>query len=188
MAIRDGLTISIGRGKTIRRMYFGAFLALAGAAVVTWLTVHPLVCVFAARSWTPTVCTIMSSKLEGNADGSGTHRVLIAYDYTFHDEVYHGNRYAFAPAIPAAGHKSKQAIVAANPPGHRTTCFVNPASPEQSVLVRATTVDFLWGLTSLPFVLVGMAFIVADLRESARKSSLSGAGNCSSDNRNTAAP
>ncbi|MDR2674767.1 MAG: DUF3592 domain-containing protein [Opitutaceae bacterium] len=111
-----------------------AFL-LGGAYVFHREAFIPFSEVWSARNWSQVPCVIVESKLatESAPEGSVHHVVHMVYEYEYENEKHRGTRYHFSPG-PVSWPEDPQSIVANNPPGKTTVCFVNPAAPFQSVL------------------------------------------------------
>lgn len=156
-----GRSLSIAKkdsGRGCGVLFFGVLVAISGA--LFWkLALLPLSLFVQGPFWVETPCTIFSSKLrtERNFDAPDTHLIDIKYDYTFNGQQYRGERYHF---MREAGGDStydwKEAVIARFPPGLKTTCFVDPDDPSQSVIHRGFTLDMLWMLFPLPFLAFGM--------------------------------
>lgn len=135
-------------------VFFSLFL-LVGVAMTCVIVARPLWRIIQARNWQQVPCMIVSSQVKTHHDGDGdTYSILIVYDYQFNGQRHESDRYHFFTGS-SSGHAGKQAIVDQYPPGKQTTCYVNPAAPEQAVLHPHLTTDVLWGLIPLIFVLVG---------------------------------
>lgn len=127
-------------------MFFGM-----GSLFLWLILLQPLWQIVSARSWQPTPCTILSSKVEGN----DTYRVAIEYDYEYAGQRLTGNRYSFSMGS-TSGRKGKEKVVARYPVGAEAVCYVNPFRPQESVLHRGLFADLWWGLFPIPFMLVGL--------------------------------
>ncbi|HEX4966272.1 MAG TPA: DUF3592 domain-containing protein [Thermoanaerobaculia bacterium] len=136
--------------------FFGVFF-LIGAAAFYFATVRPAMQALAARSWTETECTVLSSQV-GTHSGSDsdTYSVDVVYTYEVEGRGYQSNRYGFLGGS-SSGRAGKEEVVARYPPGARVPCWYDPAHPEQAVLSREPSAEWLFGLIPLVFVLVGAA-------------------------------
>ena len=109
-----------------------------------------------AKSWPATPCTIVSSTV-GTHSGSKdtTYSVDITFEYTVGGATYTSRTYGFMRGS-SSGYAAKQAIVSRYPPGAHTTCYVNPSEPQEAVIERGFTLEFLFGLIPLAFVGIGL--------------------------------
>lgn len=149
-------------------VFFGLFL-LAGCAACYFTLVLPLTRYISSRSWTETTCTVLESRVgESSSDDGSTYRVEVVYTYSFGGRGYRSDRYGVFDAY-TSGYDGKAEIVARYPPGARVYCWVDPAHPESSILSRAPTWEWLFGLFSLPFLLVGGGGLVWLARSSRRE-------------------
>jgi hypothetical protein len=143
-------------------LFFGMFLAVGLAATYAF-AVRPWVKVWAARSWTPVTCHILSSEVTEHHGDSTTYGVAIAYVYEIDGRAYEGTRYDFTTGS-SSGRKAKKAIVANYREGRETVCYVNPANPAEAVIERSRVRDWGFGLMPLVFVLVGAGGVVFSVR------------------------
>ena len=101
------------------------------------------------RTWIATPCTIVSSEVH-----VAWKKNEIAYAYDFQGRHYQSARYYFdvVPERPA---------VRAHPAGQPSTCYVNPANPQEAVLVNTIPDEesYLWFI--LLFPLAGVGLVVA---------------------------
>ena len=102
------------RGNVVLVLFSVPFF-LAGAAVIYFLGLSPMLSVLRASSWDPIPCVITSSKVASSSDGD-TFAVEIKYSYTFDTKQYQGNRYGFFTGY-SSGHTSKADVVAQYPAG-----------------------------------------------------------------------
>lgn len=156
-----GSALSVRHRRTLESrgclsLFFGIFFA-AGAAMLYFFAVRPLLGVYLAQSWVAAPCVIISSEV-GVHDGEDgdTYSIDITYDYTFGERRYRGDRYHFMHGFSSSGRRGKQAVVDRYPPGLETVCYVDPGDPTQAVLHRGLTADMWWGLFPLPFLGVGL--------------------------------
>ena len=144
-------------------VFFSIFL-IVGVVLTVVLGILPVWRVFQARNWQAVPCTIVSSQVKTHNDSDGdTYSIQIVYDYQFNGQRHQADRYHFFTGS-SSGHAGKQAVVDQYPPGKQTTCYVNPADPQQAVLDPHLTIDFLWALLPLPFVLVGGGGVIFTVR------------------------
>ncbi len=139
--------------------FFGIF-ALVGAVAFYFMAVKPIAGIAAARSWQPTECLILTSRVAENhsSDGS-TYSVDITYEYEVDWQSYRGDRYDFSTGS-TSGYAGKAAVVEAHPPGAEVTCYVDPDDPSRSVINRLPGHYLWWGLFPLPFMAVGFGGVI----------------------------
>lgn len=169
--ISGGRPISSGAGASgatrFAPVFFGLFFVI-GAILFYFLAWLPLSRVVAARSWTPTPCRVISSRVQSHAgDGSTTYRVDILYAYQVNGREYRSNRYKFMGGS-SSGYAGKAAIVGRHPAGATVTCYVNPRDPSDAVLERGLTPDLWLGAIPVVFALVGAGGLIGTLRTRAR--------------------
>jgi len=130
-----------------------------------------------ARSWVPTPCTISSIKSINSirvtrSRFSGTHRspvckIQVTYAYQFQHTSYSACRYDFVDSY-ALGYDSQKEFVDQHPDGSLNTCYVNPSHPDEAVLKRGFTSNWLRSLL-FATILAGVVFmLVGELRRTAR--------------------
>jgi len=134
--------------------FFGLFFVV-GLSVFYFVTVRPVMLYAAARSWQETTCTVLSSEV-GSHSGSDstTYSVDVVYTYNFEGREFQAKRYGFLGGS-SSGREGKEEIVARYPPGARVTCWIDPSHPDQAVLNREPSLEWLVGLIPLVFLLVG---------------------------------
>lgn len=148
----------MGIGVKIFISIFLSFFLLAGASMCYFLLVRPVLGIISAQSWVETSCTVLASEVDvsrSSDSGGDTYRPLISYEYSIKDQRYTSNRYNFSTGY-SSGYDSKKRVVDSYPPGYKTSCYVNPDDPADVVLNRSFSTDLLWGLFSLPFLLMGI--------------------------------
>ena len=132
---------------------------LIGGLFVLWITcVQPGLHWLNARDWQETEAVILESKLDESRDSDGsTYEVAVKFRYHFGDRSYESSRYSFRIGKTNIAVETMQAAVAGLPKGQVTTCWVNPAQPEEAVLDRSMPTSALFGLCfSVPFITVGL--------------------------------
>ncbi|MEA2560640.1 MAG: hypothetical protein QOH06_2144 [Acidobacteriota bacterium] len=137
-------------------LFFLAF-AVVGGGVLWFLLVRPLVKVAAARSWPPVPCTVVESRVDASSsdDDGTTYKVLINASYAYGGGEYKAP-YDFSGSVHSSGYEGKAQIVARYPVGSRTTCYVNPEDPAESVILRDLAGNYFLGLFGLMFFLPGV--------------------------------
>lgn len=158
------------KGGRLFLILFGSVFLLVGLGVTCATFVRPLLLQLGASNWTPTEATVTKSVVrEHHGDDSTTYSVYIAYRYTIDDRIYLGDRYRFTPGS-SSGRAAKQRVVAAHPVGHPLTVYVNPADPDESVILRTADGALYLGLLPLIFAVVGAGILILGLR--ARRSNV----------------
>ena len=144
---------------------FGLVFFLIGSSAFFFTFLQPLWQIQLAKSWTPIICVINSSQVGSSRDSDGdtTYHVEVEYSFSFNGQTYYGNTYQFGPSSSGDA-TDKNAIVAKLPPRARTTCYVNPANPNQSVINPAMNSEIWFGLFTLIFVAVGLGTMIAGIR------------------------
>lgn len=111
-----------------------AGLALSvGSALLYWHLRQREAGHWPERDWVPTPAEIVESRLEGSEDPYQPH---VRYRYQAGGRERIGRRLA---PLNGWGHdedKLAEQVIARYPVGLRLTAYVNPANPDQSVLVR----------------------------------------------------
>jgi hypothetical protein len=139
-----------GAGTGCLRMFFLVFL-IVGAVVLWMMTLGPLLRIAAARSWVPTPCLILSSRVIAHTDSDGSsYRVDILFAYTFDGVERQSSRYDFSRGS-SSGYATKAAVVGNYPAGAETTCYVNPRDPAEGPYKALA-----FGAIGLVFFLVGL--------------------------------
>lgn len=147
--------------------FFGGFL-LAGLGAAAFFAV-PVVRVVEARSWQAAECVILESRVATHTgDDGATYSVEVLFRYTAGGRDYRSDRYDFFPGS-SGGRSGKERIVAELAPGTRTACWFDPEEPREAVLERGLTLEFLWALFPVPFVVVGAGGIAMVLLRSRRR-------------------
>jgi hypothetical protein len=89
--------------------------------------------------------------------------VDILYEYEAGGRTRRSNRYEFLGGS-SGGEAPKQAVVAANPPGTRRSCWVNPANPDDAVMHRGFSKSYWIILVPMLFAAVGGGGIIYAIR------------------------
>ena len=108
-----------------------------------------------ARAWREVPCTVIESSVRSHSGkDSTTYSVDILYEYEAGGRKRRSSRYEFLGGS-SGGSEAKQAIVAANPPGTRRSCFVNPDDPDDVVMHRGISKTYWVALAPLLFAAAG---------------------------------
>ncbi len=129
----------------------------AGLAMVYFLTFQPLWGMVRSRDWVQTPCRIVSSELKLN---DGSSQLAISFSYSIANQEHRSERYCFLQMSSNTAGGWKQRVLADNPAGKQTICFVNPDDPTDAVIERGWVPDMWWGLFPIPFALVGFAALL----------------------------
>lgn len=141
-------------------VFCGIFF-LAGVAACTFTVLWPLYNAIDAMDWKETPCTITSSGVETHqGDDGNTYSIEITFRYEFNSREFNGGRYNFSFGS-TNGYNGKKAVVDQYPVNAQTTCYVNSDDPTSAVLNRQIPLTILWGLISLPFLLIGGGGLLA---------------------------
>ena len=142
--------------------FFGVFL-VAGLGMSLFFTL-PALKVVKARSWREVPCTVIESRVRTHSDSDGsTYSVDILYEYEAGGRMRRSNRYEFLGGS-SGGSAAKESIVAANPPGTRRSCFVNPENPDDAVMDRGLSKTYWIVLVPLLFAAAGFGGIIYAIR------------------------
>ena len=170
---RDKLTKSKHKAKTAGSAWvyllvglFGLPFAIVGVATTLSLfrsSYHEI----GMQYWTEVPCSIISSALKDEpGDESRIVRVVASYTYRVDNRDYVGSRVTVSESASSniAFHTNLQSMLADHQAsGQPFRCFVNPNSPEQSILFR----DFQWQYTAmqtwmaLVFLAIGLGLLAA---------------------------
>ena len=162
--------------------FFGVFL-LVGLGMSLFFLL-PALKVAKARSWREVPCAVIESRVRTHSDSDGsTYSVDILYEYEAGGRTRRSNRYEFLGGS-SGGQTPKDAIVAANPPGTRRSCWVNPENPDDVVMHRGLSKTYWIVLVPMLFAAVGGGGIVYAIRT--RKGAARQPGEASSFSRKSA--
>jgi len=111
---------------------------------------------FETLSWTPTPCVIERSSVAIVDDG---YRLDVAYRYEVGGVARHGQSYGTAPKTDAR-YATLARLLDRYVPGEPSTCYVNPANPDEAILAHASSWFGFMMLLPLVFVTIGAGGIV----------------------------
>jgi uncharacterized protein DUF3592 len=156
-------------------MMFGV-LAVLGLAGTYYFASRHVAEYLSARNWSSVPCTIVSSRVDssvsstsdadGNLDTTTVYDVNVAFQYEYKERPYTGTRYQLVP-VGLGFYRSREAMrakVAALPPGLATTCWMDPANPQNAVLDRSMTIGTWLGMIPLIIFVMGIAGLVSVAR------------------------
>jgi len=161
------------RKQWITVLFMLVFLG-GGSAAFCGFFLRPAFEIMSARSWPAVPCMVISSEVRSYSGKGTTYSVNIFYSYEVKGRAFKSNTYGFMGGS-STGYAGKQAVVARNPPGTRTVCYVNPAEPTEAVLERGFTPDMWFGLIPLLFMAVGGAVLFSAVRQRRRNALAAGA-------------
>jgi len=146
-------------------MSFGSAFVLAGLALSYFLVWKPVAAMVAARSWVATPCVITGSTVERHGSprsgATASYNWFVNYKYVVDGRTMIRDRWSFWPRLQ--GRENAQAKRAARyPKGTRTTCYYDPAAPDEAVLDRGMTYSAWLLLVPLVMVALGVIVIAAD--------------------------
>ena len=113
----------------------GIVLALAGLAF-TWVLYTAWQRAEETRRWVATPCQIVSARLVSerpSPNANLTHKAVLRYRYSYQGNEYEGHRIKRVDAATVHEDVARRNLQA-YPLGLKTTCYVNPHEPGQSVL------------------------------------------------------
>jgi tetratricopeptide (TPR) repeat protein len=157
-------------------LIFGGITA-AGLLITYFFGYLPVAEYVTSRSWQSVPCEIVSSKVrrwtseERDDDGftrtETNYAVDVTYKYEYAGRRYTGMRYQLAP-MSRAGIGAASAIegaVGKLPVGLASTCWLDPAKPESSVLDRSMTFGTWFGVVPAILVVIGVWGLVGIARK-----------------------
>jgi hypothetical protein len=133
-------------------LFFSIFLA-AGCAFVWAGTGAPVFKVLSARSWVERSALVLSSEVREHHDDGTSYSVEIRYSYRVDGRLHESSRYSFFGSYMSR--RAARETVERYSVGSEVPCWVNPGTPEESVLDRELGAKALIGLFGLVFVAVG---------------------------------
>jgi hypothetical protein len=143
----------------------GSFFLLFGSVGFYFLTATPIYQCLAARSWTPTPCVVLSSRVVK----SKVFHLYVLYSYEFNGQQYKSSYSQFGETASPDG-RGKRAFAARYPSGHKAVCYVNPKDPADAVLDRSMNREALWvGWFVMHPVVIGAAILFLAFRHARKK-------------------
>lgn len=140
----------------------GGIMVAIGWSTTKMLVWTPMSSYLAARSWQQIPCTIQESRL-GRATGpkrdGRESRIEVTYTYSLRGREYSSSRYDLLGAYTTTDQREKREILARYPKGTRTLCWVNPENPQEAVLKRDFSADYLVGSLFSLFIPAGLVAI-----------------------------
>jgi hypothetical protein len=140
----------------------GLMVSLCVALWVVFFLI-PAVGLIRARSWTPSTCEILSSRVasyrDSSGDGGTAFWVEVRYRWNPAGVAYTGDRYDLYGRASTGAESDSREIVRGLPPGRTVTCYVNSRDPREAVIDRDVHPEQFvpWALS---WLLLGATFIV----------------------------
>lgn len=142
---------------------FSLVFLVAGSAVLYFFGYRTYRDFLAAKSWTETPCTIVSSRLVTSHGENDTYSPHIVFQYEWQGQPRESERYQLV-AYSSSFRSAHQRIVDAHPPGLQTVCYVNPNDPSEAVLDRSFPAGIWIGaIVGGAFALFGIGGLVGSL-------------------------
>ncbi|MGI6497174.1 MAG: DUF3592 domain-containing protein [Kiritimatiellia bacterium] len=157
---RSGSTLRTSRTGTGGRIFttvFGLIFGTVGLVVLV-LAVRSSLRQLDTRHWVATPCEIVESGI--TRDGE-RHRFDTVFTYRFNGHSYTSRRFTHEGGLREKQINDAQRLLSQYPQGTSTTCYVNPAAPDEALIRRDLSVGGMIVpiLLALPFVLSGYGLI-----------------------------
>lgn len=133
-------------------LFFGApgIVLTAGLSLPVWVGS------IRAGNWTETPATVVWSTVRTTRGSKSTnYRADICYEYRAAGKTWRNNQIGPGDASGFTS-SSDSDLVSAYPPGLETRCFVDPARPENAVLLASPGWAIFLTLFPLPFLAIGL--------------------------------
>jgi hypothetical protein len=143
-------------------LFVGAF-TLFNAVITSFVLIVPALKWKAAQRWIETPCVVEESKINRTSSSGGGRtgsHLSISYAYIFNASPYRSDRYSIMSGF-ITGSLGMKSVIARNPVGTQTVCYVNPSNPTEALMNRALTPFMLFGLLPLLFALTGLLWFTA---------------------------
>jgi hypothetical protein len=149
-------------------MTIGGVFVIVGLVLSYFLVWKPVAAMVAARSWVATPCVITGSTVERHGSSRSGARPsydwFVNYQYEAEGRKIIRDRWSFWPRLQ--GRENAQEKRAARyPKGMQTTCYYNPAAPDEAVLDRGLTYAAMLLFVPLVAVALGGIAIAAEREE-----------------------
>jgi hypothetical protein len=154
---------------------FGLVFALIGGVATWFVGVKPLLQAQSAKSWDEVPCKIRTAYVDSHKGSKGgrTYSIKVSYSYSVDGRQYVGDRYNFSTGS-SSGREWRDRAVDALTAQTDPVCYVNPAEPMESVLVREIGNEAWFGLIPLIFLVVGAALFMAAPKLAGKRGGLTG--------------
>ncbi len=150
-------TSSTGTGGRIFATIFGLIFGTVGLVILV-LAVRGALQRLETRHWIATPCEIVESSITRDDE---QHRFDTVFTYRFNGNSYTGHSFTHEGGLPKKRIGDAQRLLSQYPQGASTTCYVNPAAPDEALIRRDLSVGGMIVpiLFALPFALFGYGFI-----------------------------
>lgn len=129
-------------------LLFGLFGLYIFTLRPAWQTINSL-------DWLKIPCEVVSSKVIVHQRSDGNmYSASLTYKYFIDGQTHEGHQFSFDDST-SSSRLGSDLIVNQHPPGLRGFCYVDPDCPTTSVMSRSPGDSALWGLLTLPFILIG---------------------------------
>jgi hypothetical protein len=161
MQVKVGARAAGGCGTVFGVLFFAVFLC-AGLAGEYFFGREFLRNV-QTRQWTPVECRIESSRIVERGGANGDYGFEVEYIYTVSGRSYTSRQFSLQ-SKSFSDYGEAQRLANRYPLGSKSLCYVNPSTPDQAILERASLWLGLLLLLPLVFVTVGAVGIVSLVR------------------------
>lgn len=152
--LRTHVSTGVGR-RIFLSLFFAAFFAVGLTA--TGLAARSFWGGAKTHAWTPVECTVVESRILP-PERKNDAELSVRYRYRYDNREYVSSR--VSQGLSSGGDSATTYRLSQQlSPGTRTTCYVNPVSPEEAVLFRASLWSGLIVLFPLIFVAAGLGGI-----------------------------
>jgi len=143
----------------------GLILFTIGATALFFLGILPVHEWWQAQRWTEVPCTILESEVQVLSDDDGVmYKAHIQYTYRVDGKDFLSERIHFRDGAVSTP-DGRERLVAQYPQGAEAVCYVNPADPEQAILVRDFSGLYLIGFPGILFIAAGFYLLLPTARE-----------------------
>lgn len=162
--------IRLGRKDRLSAGLTGLVLLSGGLVALHFAFLRPIRSMIAARSWTPTTCEVIRSRVSSSSYGGlsrtggmterrdRSYSSDVAYRYTVGVHSYIGYRERFS-ALKSNDPTDANYRVSLLPPGSKVPCWYDPIQPTEAVIDRNPDTDLMWMVFPLAVGAVGAAFL-----------------------------
>lgn len=150
-------TSRTGTGGRISAIIFGLIFGTVGLVMLV-LAVRSSLRQLDTRHWIATPCEIVESSITRDDE---QHRFDTVFTYNFNGNSYTGRSFTHEGGLREKHINDAQRLLSQYPQGTSTTCYVNPATPDEALIRRDLSVGGMIVpiLLALPFVLSGYGVI-----------------------------
>jgi hypothetical protein len=146
-------------GKIFTSLFFFIFLAMG--SFFLWLIVREEWGALRTWTWQKTPCEILSSRVRETDDQgrrSGGFHFDVSYRYAFGGQTYTSDRYKRG-SQSFSDYRKAARLTEQYPGESKTSCYVNPSTPAEAVLVRDDFYLLFFALIPLVFIAIGAGSI-----------------------------